>query len=227
MQGSLTFPTGLNDFEGYSCSEAAYGAENFNGYPGNLLCNSQIGDTNLSEYNYILVPYCTQDVHLGDSSSTYADDDDGNGGVYHHGGHNTMSVLRWVYKHYPNPSHIILTGCSAGGTPLPVVYDLLNSHYNSMLKGGRTVNINTIIDSAVYLTPSYFLTYGLDNWNPWTILDEVRFKYDKWKRNVQYSTKLWEHVLKRGSRHDKWGFLSHTYVSRSSSILKFILFISL
>ena len=124
MQGSLTFPTGLNDFEGYSCSEAAYGAENFNGYPGNLLCNSQIGDTNLSEYNYILVPYCTQDVHLGDSSSTYADDDDGNGGVYHHGGHNTMSVLRWVYKHYPNPSHIILTGCSAGGTPLPVVYDL-------------------------------------------------------------------------------------------------------
>jgi len=209
QQGLLTFPTDLDGFVGYSCSEVNYGMDNYGGYPINLLCADTIGDMDLSEYNYIFVPYCSQDVHMGDSSSTYSDDDGGNG-VYHHGAHNMMGALNWIYKHFPNPSHVFLTGCSAGGTVLPVAYDLINNHYNSFLKGGRTVNINTIIDSAVYLTPAYFLEYGIDNWNPWTILDKTAFPYDEYKYTVQYSTRLWEHVLRRGSNNDKWGFVTHT-----------------
>ncbi len=207
----LTFPTDLDDFIGYSCSEVNYAQSNYGGYPINLLCADKIGDVNLAEYNYVFVPYCTQDVHMGDSSSTYSDDDDGgNSGVYHHGAHNMMGALQWIYDNFPNPSHVFLTGCSAGGTALPVAYDLINNHYNSFLKGGRTVNINTIIDSAVYLTPSYFLEYGIDNWNPWTVLDKTMFPYDQYKQNINYSTRLWEHVLSRGSKKDQWGFVTHT-----------------
>ena len=209
QSGLLTFPTDMDDFIGYSCSEVNYGMNNYGGYQINMLCSNKIGDVNLAEYNYIFVPYCTQDVHMGDSSSTYSDDD-GNGGVYHHGAHNMMGALQWVYDNFPNPSHVFLTGCSAGGTVLPVAYDLINNHYNSFLKGGRTVNVNTIIDSAVYLTPSYFLEYGIDNWNPWTILEKTMFPYDEYKYNINYSTRLWEHTIKRGSNKDQWGFVTHT-----------------
>lgn len=201
----LTFPEGIDNFIGHSCSAAAYAGGNFDGYPVNFLCDTKIGDTDLSNYNYILVPYCTQDVHLGDNIASYEEGEI----VYHHGAHNMMSVLRWVYKHFPNPSHIFLTGCSAGGSALPVAYDLLNHHYNSFLKGGRTVNINTIMDSAVYLTPRHFMNNGMPNWNVDTILSKTKFNQDQ-EQSVLYSTYLWQHVLNRGSRKDKWGFLSHT-----------------
>jgi len=202
---SLSFPDTINNFFGYSCSAAAYGSDNFDGYPANFLCDTTIGDTDLSNYHYILVPYCTQDVHLGDNIASYEEGET----VYHHGAHNMMSVLHWVYKHFSNPSHVFLTGCSAGGSPLPVVYDLLNHHYNSFLKGGRTVNINTIMDSAVYLTPKYFMSNSMPNWNTDTILEQTKFNQDQ-EHSVQYSTYLWKHILQRGSRKDKWGFLSHT-----------------
>ena len=212
QQDLLTFPTDLDGFIGYSCSTVNYGMGNYGGYPINLLCATTIGGTlDLSDYNYIFVPYCTQDVHMGDNIASYNDNNNGSSGVYHHGAHNMMGVLNWVYKHFPNPSHIFLTGCSAGGTALPLAYGLINGHYNSFLKGGRTVNINTIIDSAVYLTPSYFLEYGIDNWNPWTALAKIMFPYNKYKYNINYSTRLWEHVLGHASRKDKWGFVTHTY----------------
>lgn len=204
----LSYPEAFDNFLGLSCSAAQYGSGgNFDGYPINFLCDTTIGETDLSTYNYILVPYCTQDVHLGDSEAEYEE----GSVVYHHGAHNMNSVLQWVYKHFPNPSHILLTGCSAGGSPLPVVYDLMYHHYNSFLKGGpgRSVNINTLMDSAVYLTPTYFINNGMTNWNVNTILSQTRFDFDQ-EASVQYSTRMWEHVLKRGSNKDKWGFLSHT-----------------
>jgi hypothetical protein len=58
-----------------------------------------------------------------------------------------MGTLRWIFANFPNPNHIALTGCSAGGTSLPVVYDLLNKHYNKF--GVRTTQVNTIIDFGV------------------------------------------------------------------------------
>ena len=190
---------------GYSCSAASYTTNNFDGYPINFHCNTTLGDVDLSTYHYALVPYCTQDVHLGDNAVMYEEGET----VYHHGAHNMAAVLEWVYQIFSNPSHIFPTGCSAGGSPLPVVYDLVHHHYNSFLKGGRTVNITVIMDLAVYLTPTYFMRNGMPNWNVDTILSKTKFDQSQEER-VQYSTKLWEHVLGRGSNKDQWGFLSHT-----------------
>jgi len=194
-----------NSIIGFSCSALSLAETSIDGYPVNFLCDSWIGNTDFSGYHYILVPYCTQDIHIGDNIATY----DNGSVVYHHGAHNTMSVLNWVFKHFKNPSHIFLTGCSAGASHLPIVYDLINQHYNSFVDGGRTVNINAIMDSAVYLTPKYFMNNGMVNWNIDTVLKKIKFD-ENLEYSVQYSTYLWKHVLKRGSKMDKWGFLSHS-----------------
>jgi len=205
MSSHLSFPYAFNKFVGLSCSEIAKGVSDLNSkFPINMLCAGKVGDVDFREYNTVVVPYCTQDVHLGSNATTYG----GDSTVLHKGAHNMMGTLRWIFANFPNPNHIALTGCSAGGTSLPVVYDLLNKHYNKF--GVRTTQVNTIIDSPVYLTPKYFLKNALSNWNPWPILDRIGFHYQKWRYSVEYPTKVWDHVLKRGSNRDSWGFVSHT-----------------
>jgi hypothetical protein len=143
---------------------------------------------------------------MGDATIQY---DDGTY-VHHKGAHNIMSVLRWIFRNFPNPSHIALTGCSAGGTVLPIAYDLLYKHYNSLFKGGRSVEINVISDSPVYLTPTYFLENAIDHWNPSSIMKRIGFDYEKFVQNETYPTKAWDYVLRRGSNRDRWGFVTHT-----------------
>lgn len=121
QQEYLTLPERMDDFVGLSCSEinAGQGDAEFN-----MLCaQSSVGGVDFTEYNTLIVPYCTQDVFVGSKSITY---DDGST-INHEGAANTMAVLKWVFANFPSPSHIVLTGCSAGGTALPVAYDLLNS----------------------------------------------------------------------------------------------------
>jgi membrane associated rhomboid family serine protease len=207
MVNYLTFPPQLNNFVGLSCSEIQTGSQgNYNNdkFPINMLCAETVGGVDFTAYNTIVIPYCTQDVHTGDAVMTY---DDGSI-VRHAGAHNMMSVLRYIFANFKNLKHIALTGCSAGGTVLPVAYDLLNKHYNRF--GTRSVQINVIADTPTYLTPTYFLTNGLGNWNPWPIMKRIGFNYEKWRYSEEYPTATWDHVLKRGSNRDQWGFTSHT-----------------
>jgi Pectinacetylesterase len=200
---ATTFPQALNDFVGFSCSEVAYAVDNLGGYPISMLCSRSIGNTDFSGYTNIIVPYCTQDIHMGDQTATYEDGTT----IHHRGGHNTMAVLRWLFKNFDNPSHIVLTGCSAGGSILPVVYDLIRKHYSHI--GRRTVQIATIGDSPVYLTPDYFLENGFGNWNPETLTNRIGFNFKKWRYSDDYSTRVWGHVLKRGHNKDQWGIVTH------------------
>lgn len=71
------------------------------------------------------------------------------------------------------------------------------------------MQISTVADSAVYLTPTYFLENALSNWDPQPIMKKMHFPYDKYKNNEEYSSLVWNHVLKRGSNSDKWGFITH------------------
>ena len=205
MASYLTFPQTFNKFVGLSCSEISQGASSqTKKFPINMLCAGKVGDVDFRGYNSIIVPYCTQDVHIGSNNITY----DGGSTILHHGAHNMMSTLRWIFANFPNPTHIALTGCSAGGTALPIVYDLLNKHYNTF--GVRSVQINTIIDSPVFLTPKYFLKNSFGNWNPWPLVKRIDFNYQRWQYSVNYPIKLWDHILKRGFVRDQWGFVTHT-----------------
>lgn len=184
QQDYLSYPQYFDNFIGMSCTEIEYGAAVQGGNPLSLLCAKKIGNTDFREYNAIVVPHCTQDVHIGDNPTVSYD---GENTIHHVGGHNMIRTLNWIFSNFPNPTHIFLTGCSAGGTAIPVAYDLINKHYNTLLKGGRSVNINSIMDSSVYLTPSYFLTNGLPNWNPGSITKKkLGFNYNKYQYDERY-----------------------------------------
>ena len=177
-----------------------------------LLCARlpyETGGVDLRKYTTIVIPYCTQDVHLGDNFIKYGDEYDGQQ-IAHKGASNMMGVLRWLFKNFPNPSQILLTGCSAGGTALPIAYNLITSHYNTRFSAFRSVQVNVIADSAVYLTPSYFLENSISNWNPFPLIKKTGFSYGKYRYDENFPTKLWDYIIKKGSRRDRWGFLTHT-----------------
>jgi Pectinacetylesterase len=212
----LTFPYAFDDFLGMSCTEIQAGLDQNGGqyqggdYPLNMLCAQTLtsGDNkavDFRDYHTIIVPYCTQDTHMGSNIVTY---DDGTT-VHHTGAHNLASVLEWIYSNFPHPEHIVLTGCSAGGTVLPIAYDLLYHHYNNWRKG-KQMALSTIMDSPVYLTPSYFLEYGYPNWNVQPIMKKLRFNFNKYSQSTEYSTAVMKHVLKRGSNENQWGLITHT-----------------
>jgi len=193
QQSWLSFPQWLSSFVGTSCS----------GLGGNLLCAKSIGSTDFSEYTTVIIPYCTQDVHLGDEPNTSY-------GVQHVGAHNMYRTLQWIFENFPNPSDIFITGCSAGGTPLPVVYDLINTHYNNAMVGGENlVEIDVIIDSSVFLTPSHFLENYMPNWNVGTILNKIGFDFDAYKDKESFPSELLDHALQRSKETDQFGFVSH------------------
>ena len=105
----LTFPTFIVDgLMGTSCADA-------NDSYGEFLCDRNVGNIDFSTYNYAYLPYCTQDAYMGDASTTTT-----SYGVMHAGAHNLYRTLMWIVNNFPNPSEVVLTGCSAGATPLVV-----------------------------------------------------------------------------------------------------------
>ncbi len=61
-------------------------------------------------HTLVHIPYCTGDIHWGNSVKTYADDTT----IHHKGFVNGETVLRWVYHHFPDVKEVFVTGCSAG-----------------------------------------------------------------------------------------------------------------
>ena len=239
--GMLYVNENLDDVLGKSCQEVQYGFE-MDGATANMLCSAKLGTSNnnnnnsngnsdgssssssssgssnsavvdFTRYNAIVIPYCTQDVHLGSNTMVYSendDDDDNNNNartVHHKGANNLRAVLRWVYHNFPNLRHASVTGCSAGGTAVPVVQQLLHKHYNHF--GNRATQVSSMIDSPVYLTPTYFLENALDHWDPEPILSSIGIPYEKFRSSEAYPTLMWDLILKKGSNKNRWGFVSH------------------
>ncbi|KAL9180800.1 hypothetical protein ACHAXT_011253 [Thalassiosira profunda] len=189
----LTYPVIYNFAVGKSCSE----------YPS-FLCAKTVGGVDFTEFTSISIPYCTQDVHLGDEpNATY-----GETTVRHVGAHNIHRTLQWLFANFPNPSDIFITGCSAGGTPLPVVYDLINSHYRNTL-GEQRVNIDVVSDSPVFLTPSHFLLNYFPNWNVRTMTEKIGFDFESYQFDTQFPQRILDHALERSTSTDSIGMVTH------------------
>jgi len=83
------------------------------------LANGWIGDRTVSEnpfatWNFVFVPYCTSDVHAGDSVTTYSNALDSRT-YYHKGRANVAAYLQRLAATFPNPAKVAVTGSSAGG----------------------------------------------------------------------------------------------------------------
>ena len=64
--------------------------------------------------HHVMIPYCTGDVHWGNSTMTYGDGTSSEVTINHKGGVNARAVLEWVFENYTDPENIFITGCSAG-----------------------------------------------------------------------------------------------------------------
>lgn len=70
----------------------------------------------LAEHSIVYVPYCTGDVHLGDTTHDY-----GNGIVIEHRGYaNATKALDYLVATYPDAEQVVVTGESAGSVPTPL-----------------------------------------------------------------------------------------------------------
>jgi hypothetical protein len=67
----------------------------------------------LASYSWIYVPYCTGDVHIGNTTHDY-----GNGVVIEHRGQaNGVAALEHLVGAYPQAEQVVVTGQSAGSVP--------------------------------------------------------------------------------------------------------------
>lgn len=73
-------------------------------------------DNPLADYSLVFVPYCTGDVHIGDSDHDY-----GNGLTIHHRGFvNGSAALDTLVAEFPNAEHLVVAGESAGSVATPL-----------------------------------------------------------------------------------------------------------
>lgn len=86
-----------------------------------------------ADYSFVVAPYCTGDVHLGDNVATYQGPaaeahDPHELTIQHRGIANAMAVLDWTYAHF-EPSDVFVTGSSAGAIPSPYYAWLIADNY--------------------------------------------------------------------------------------------------
>lgn len=77
------------------------------------------------DYSMVYVPYCTGDVHLGNTTHDY-----GNGVVIHHNGYvNASTALAATAAMFPDAERVVVAGASAGSAGAPLygglVHDVL------------------------------------------------------------------------------------------------------
>ena len=61
------------------------------------------------DWSFVFVPSCTGDTHLGDRVSRY-----GPTTIRHRGWVNARAALAWTFRNVPDPSVVLVAGCSAG-----------------------------------------------------------------------------------------------------------------
>jgi len=68
-------------------------------------------------WDVVYMPYCTGDVHTGNSVATYVDQTGANPPiVWHHAGHyNTIAAANFLHARFPSVGKLLVTGFSAGG----------------------------------------------------------------------------------------------------------------
>jgi hypothetical protein len=81
------------------------------------------------DWYHVVIPYCTGDVHWGDSVSVYNEGQANEITINHKGAVNSRAVLDWVYANFEEPEQIMVTGCSAGAYGAALWSAFVMEHY--------------------------------------------------------------------------------------------------
>jgi hypothetical protein len=111
-----------------------------------------------ADWYHVVVPYCTGDLHWGDSVVTYAKGTANELTINHKGAINARAVLRLVYDNFSAPEQILVTGSSAGsyGSVLWSA-DVMNHYPNA--------EVFQVGDSGAGIGGEMVITAGLPSWN--------------------------------------------------------------
>lgn len=130
------------------------------------------------DYNYVYMPYCTGDVHIGNTVRTYVDplgkDPDL---VFHHNGFtNMMEASKYTAEIFKNPPKLVVAGCSAGGA------GAIASHW--FVRQAFQPEHAYLIDDSGPLFPGSVHSKPLydtiqETWNLQTVFDNLPISYDK------------------------------------------------
>lgn len=110
-------------------------AESGNNNPANFdgLFALDNSDNPLANYDMIVLPYCTGDVHIGGGQRVYsytgADGTDVSVTTHHNGYENSTTVLDWVYENFDAPDRVVIAGNSAGAIGSSFYSGLIAEHY--------------------------------------------------------------------------------------------------
>ncbi len=106
------------------------------------------------DWYHVIVPYCTGDVHWGDSVVDYGDGVT----IEHKGAVNASTVLDWVYAGFSAPENILVTGCSAGSYGAALWSAHVAKHYPSS-------RIAQLGDSGAGIITKDFFEQSFPKWN--------------------------------------------------------------
>ena len=76
--------------------------------------NRENSQNPLKDWNHIIVPYCTGDIHWGNNVVEYTKRDGSTFNINHKGGINTQAVLRWAKQNFAETDQVVVTGCKIG-----------------------------------------------------------------------------------------------------------------
>ena len=112
----------------------------------------------LKDFTHVYIPYCTGDLHWGNTTADYKDFLGRPYVVQHKGAVNAATALNWAGVNVKAPSQVVVTGCSAGGYGAALWSAKIAQSY----PGARMVEL---ADSAAGVVPQGFFGTTLTRWN--------------------------------------------------------------
>jgi Pectinacetylesterase len=125
---------------------------------------------------HIVVPYCTGDIHWGDSTRTYGTGDAAVT-IHHRGAVNARAVLDWMYRSFAAPERVVVTGCSAGSYGSIMWSAHVMEHY----AGARVIQFG---DSGAGVITEDFFMNSFPSWNATTAFPSWIPELDPAKHDV-------------------------------------------
>ena len=170
----------------------------------NAAWNAGINDKNdpdFSTWSHIYLPYCTGDLHWGDSDIVYQPGLE----IRHRGGENARVAVNWLVKNFPTPDKIFVTGCSAGS----YASILWSAKIAQRYANSPSTRIIQFGDSGAGIVTESFLQESFVNWKaaknfPWDIFPE-HMQGDRTDKD------LVNYTLAHFYRYSASTFPSHTF----------------
>ena len=128
-------------------------------------------DNPVGDWYHAYIPYCTADIHIGDSTQTYTNPNDGAEiTVQHKGQANAQAVLDWVFEEFEAPETIFVTGCSAGGRAYGSI-----AYTPQIREQYPNADVVQMGDCGAGVTPEVFFEGedGVSRWNTESVLAEL------------------------------------------------------